>query len=275
MRSIGSGRREENMKRSSGYQQGVLLTGAKIRFIKAGLLVAACIGLVACTTESGLGPDALKELQEGQKTILERLGKIEKTQQQILAARGKRAPKRPTIDYSKVYDIKIGKSPVRGAKDAKATIIEFSDFQCPYSLRVQPLIETLLKAYPDDLQHVYKNFPLNFHKQAMPAAKACIAAGLQGKFWEMQEVIFKNTKKLQDADLKKYAQEVGLDVEQFEKDYKSEEVNKIVQQDLADAKKAQVRGTPTLFLNGKRVQDRSEAGMKKQIQAILEGKKKS
>ena len=263
------------MKRSGGHKQGVLSTGAKIRFIKAGLLVAACVGLVACTMESGLGPDALKELQEGQKTILDRIGKIEKMQQQLLASGGKRAPKRPAIDYSKVYDIKIGKSPVRGAKGAKATIVEFSDFQCPYSLRVQPLIQTLLKAYPEDLQHVYKNFPLGFHKQAMPAAKACLAAGLQGKFWEMEDLIFKNTKKLQDEDLKKYAQEVGLDVQQFEKDFKSEEVNKLVQADLAEAKKAKVNGTPTLFLNGKRVQDRSEAGMKQQIKAIQEGKKKS
>jgi protein-disulfide isomerase len=187
----------------------------------------------------------------------------------------KRSPNRPAVDYNKVYDIKVGQSPVRGAKDAKVTLIEFSDFQCPYSKRAQPLIAALLKAYPDDLRHVYKNFPLRFHKEAMPAAKACLAAGLQGKFWEMEAILFENPKNLQDKDLKKYAKEIGLDVDQFEKDFSSEEVDKLVQEDLAEAKKAKVTGTPTLFLNGKRVQNRSEEVMKKDIQTLLEGEKKS
>ena len=172
-------------------------------------------------------------------------------------------------------DIKIGQSPVRGAQDAKITLIEFSDFQCPYSKRAQPLIEELLKAYPDDLRHVYKNFPLRFHKEAMPAAKACLAAGRQGKFWEMEELIFENPKNLQGKDLKKYAEKIGLDLQQFEKDFKSEEIDKLVQQDIAEAKKAKVTGTPTLFLNGKRVKNRSEEAMKTEIKSLLEGKKKS
>ena len=260
---------------SREQNQGTLSTVANIRFIKAGLLVVVCLGLVACTLETDLGPDSLKELREGQKAILERIEKIEKSQQQLLASWKKRFPNRPSVDYNKVYDIKIGESPVRGAKDAKITIVEFSDFQCPYSKRTQPLIETLLKAYPDDLQHVYKNFPLRFHKEAMPAAKACLAAGLQGKFWEMEAIIFENPKKLQDEDLKKYAKKIGLDVQQFEKDYSSEAVDKLVQEDMAEAKKVKVTGTPTLFLNGKRVQNRSEEAMKKEIDTLLEGKKKS
>jgi len=260
---------------SREHKQGALRTLARIPFSKAGLLVAVCVGLVACTVETDLGPDGLKDLREGQKAILERIEKIEKTQKELLASVQKGARKRPAVDYNKVYDIKVGRSPVRGAKDAKITIVEFSDFQCPYSKRVQPLIEKLLKAYPDDLQHVYKNFPLRFHKEAMPAAKACLAAGLQGKFWEMEAIIFENPKKLKDKDLKKYAKEIGLDVQQFEKDFSGEEVDKFVQEDIAEAKKAKVTGTPTLFLNGKRVQNRSEEAMKKDITTLLEGKKKS
>jgi predicted DsbA family dithiol-disulfide isomerase len=91
----------------------------------------------------------------------------------------------------------------------------------------------------------------------------------------MQELVFKNPKKLSDKDLKKYAGKVGLDTEKFEKDFKSEEVEKLVQEDLAAAKKAAVTGTPTLFLNGKRVRDRSEEAMKKEIDSLLKGKKKS
>jgi len=88
----------------------------------------------------------------------------------------------------------------------------------------------------------------------MPAAKASLAAGNQGKFWEMQELLFKNSKKLEDADLEGYAGQLELDMEQYKKDYQSDTVMKLIQDDFAVAKKIDVRGTPTLFLNGKRVQ---------------------
>ena len=85
----------------------------------------------------------------------------------------------------------------------------------------------------------------------------------------------KNPKKLTDKDLKGYAKKIGLDVERFDKDYKSDEVGKRVQEDMKEAKKAQVTGTPTMFLNGKRVKNRSEEAMKQNIKSILEGKQKS
>jgi protein-disulfide isomerase len=262
------------MKRKPEHEPSVFRMAAKVCFATFFVTAAACIGLVSCTVETDMG-DGLKELEEGQKAILERIEKIEKTQNELLASWRKRFPKRPTVDYDKVYDIEVGKSPVRGAKDAKVTLVEFSDFQCPYSQRVQPLIRDLLKAYPDDLRHVYKNLPLRFHKQARPAAKACLAAGMQGKFWEMQALVFKNPRKLSDEDLKKYAKKTGLDVEQFEEDFKGKEVEKLIEKDLAEAKKASVTGTPTLFLNGKRVRSRSEEAMKKEIDRLMEEKKKS
>lgn len=251
-----------------------LSTMERTSILKAAFLLALSLALLACTVETDVG-DELKELREGQKAMLERIEKIEKTQKEMMAEWQKRFAKRPTIDYNKVYDIEVGRSPVRGAEDAKVTLVEFSDFQCPYSQRAQPLIDALLKAYPDDLRHVYKNFPLRFHKQAMPAAKACLAAGLQGKFWEMEELVFENPKKLEEKDLRNYAKKIGLDVAKFEKDASSEAVQKLVDADLAEAKKAQVTGTPTLFLNGKRVRNRSEEAMKEEINAILEGKEKS
>jgi protein-disulfide isomerase len=262
------------MDRNPDHDRAGLRVAAKARFAALGGMLAACAGLVCCTVQTDVGND-LKELKEGQKAILERMEKLEKAQQAMLASWQERFPKRPAIDYDKVYDIEVGKSPVRGAKDATVTIVEFSDFQCPYSRMAQPLLGNLLKAYPEDLRHVYKNFPLGFHKEAMPAAKACLAAGLQGRFWEMQEVVFENPKNLSEGDLKKYAGKIGLDVQRFEKDFKGEEVERQVQEDLAAAKKAAVTGTPTLFLNGKRVRDRSEGAMKKEIDGILAAKKES
>jgi protein-disulfide isomerase len=237
--------------------------------IAAGVFFLGTLSLGAACDGGGLGnPGALQDLADGQKQIMERLEKVEKSQQEILKS-AKAAPrKRRQVDYNKVYDIAVGDSYFRGPKDAKVTLVEFSDFQCPYSKRVQPLITTLLEAYPDDLKHVYKNFPLRFHKRAEPAARACVAAGLQGKFWEMEKVLYDNPKKLEDGDLAAHAKQIGLNVELFEKDFQSEKVKKIVQADLATARKAQVTGTPTLFLNGKRVKDRSPEMMKKTIEAL-------
>jgi protein-disulfide isomerase len=229
---------------------------------------------IACDGTSLSGGGALGDLAEGQKKILERLEKLEKSQQQILASAAKGVQQPPQVDYDKVVDIAMGSSAFRGPKDAAVTLVEFSDFQCPYSQRLQPLVQELLSAYPDDLKHVFKNYPLRFHARAEPAARACMAAGLQGRFWEMHDKIFQDPKKLEDSDLAAYAKQLGLDVEKFQKDYQSDAVKNLVTADLEEARKAQVTGTPTLFLNGKRVKDRSPEGMKKEIETLRDQKKK-
>ena len=96
-----------------------------------------------------------------------------------------------------------------------------------------------------------------------------MAAGIQGKFWEMQDILYKNSKELEDKDLKKYAEDIGLNVEQFEKDMTSEKVAKWVKDDIAEARRVKVTGTPTLFINGKRVKNRQLDAMKKVIEGII------
>ncbi|MEW6443961.1 MAG: thioredoxin domain-containing protein [bacterium] len=237
---------------------------------RIGLAAAALWALtLAPGCQGGMGSgDDLKALKDGQKQILERLEKIESAQKQILSSPIFARTQQPAIDYNKVYEIQIGDSPVRGATDAKVTLVEFSDMQCPYSQRAQPILQQLVEAFPTSLRHVYKNFPLSFHKQAMPAAKACVAAGMQGKFWEMHDLVYANPKELEDQHLKAYAQKIGLNMQRFEQDLQSDAVTRKIQADLEDAKKAEVRGTPTLFLNGKRVADRSLEGMKKQVETL-------
>ncbi len=240
---------------------------------KMGIIAVLAVTFWACGGQPGSEKE-LRELKEGQKQLLEKVEALEKTQKRLMENLERILPKRAFIDYNKVYDIKIGHSPVRGAENAKVTLIEFSDYQCPYSRGAQPMIQALLKAYPNDLRHVFKNFPLRFHKRALPAAKAGIAAGLQGKFWEMHALLFKDPKKLEDEDLKGYAEQLGLDVAKFEADMKGKEVEKLLKEDVEEARKAQVGGTPTLFLNGKRVRDRSLEAMKKAIDEILKGSAK-
>jgi protein-disulfide isomerase len=140
------------------------------------------------------------------------------------------------------------------------------------------LVDQVLKAYPNDVNFVYKEFPLppTMHPNAMPAAKAAVAAGKQGKFWEMHDVMFQNNRELGFDKLKEYAGKIGLNVAQWEKDYNSPDVDQQVQKEMGEGRQADVSGTPTFFVNGKRVMNRSFEGFKDMVEASLkeQGEKK-
>ncbi|MBI5408181.1 MAG: thioredoxin domain-containing protein [Nitrospirae bacterium] len=206
------------------------------------------------------------EIQNSQKEILAKISDLEKKMTTIQA---QAAPVRPTVDFDKVYELPIGSSPVRGNKNAKVTIVEFSDFQCPYCAQLEATLSEVSKAYPKDVKLVYKQYPLPFHQNAMPAAKASLAAGEQGKFWEMHDLIFQNFSKLNDGIYKEFAQQLGLNVEKFAADFAGNKYDQQIQQDMALARTAGVSGTPTLFINGKRMQQRSLNDFKQTIDAIL------
>ena len=107
------------------------------------------------------------------------------------------------------------------------------------------------------------------HPNAMPAAKAAAAAGKQGKFWEMHDIMFQNNRELGFDKLKEYAGKIGLDVARWEKDYNSPEIEQEIKKDMADGQAADVTGTPTFFVNGKRASARSFDGFKDMIDAAL------
>lgn len=151
------------------------------------------------------------------------------------------------------YKVEVGTSVFKGPADAPVTIINFSDFQCPFSKRSVDLIEKIMKEYDGKVRYVFKHFPLGFHKLARPAALASIAAHNQGKFWEYYGRLFEDIKKIDEENLSKWAVELGLDMEKFNQDRNSEEAGKIVQNDMASGSAFGVRGTPTLFINGKRI----------------------
>ena len=230
-------------------------------YMSLALCLAIFLVLAGCTS-----PD-IEELKKGQQDILARLKALE---EKIEKSKGPQR-KRPEIDYSKVYNIPVGESGSRGASAGKVTIAEFSDIQCPYCNKFQPLILQILDAYPNDVTHVFKNFPLRFHKQARPAALALLAAKKQGKFWELQKHLFENARSLSDEKIKELAGQVGLDVARFEADMKDEATTKILDKEIAEAKAAAVRGTPSVFVNGKRVKERTFDGMKAMIEEALKG----
>lgn len=149
--------------------------------------------------------------------------------------------------------IDIAGSPVRGPESAKITIVEFSDFQCPFCSRGMQTMEDVMKEYPKDVKVVYKHLPLPFHPEAKPAAIAANAAGKQGKFWEMHDKLFENQQSLGEELYLKLAKDLQLDVDKFKKDIADPALAKQVEDDAALATKLGIRGTPGFFVNGVQV----------------------
>lgn len=206
--------------------------------------------------------EALNEIKNQQTQILTKLTALE---EKIDKAAGRPAPQQAQRgpDPARAYTLPLGKSPVKGPKEGPITIVEFSDYQCPYCAKSEPLIKSFLEVYPKESRFVYKHFPLvSIHANAMPAALAATAAQKQGKFWEMHELLFANQKALGAEQLNQYAKQIGLDMAKFEADMKSPEVKAAVEEDMQLAQQVGVRGTPTIFVNGKLLQTRSVDGFK-------------
>ena len=180
-------------------------------------------------------------------------------------------PQPPQEDYTKAYSIPVDHSPVRGPKDAPVTIVEFVDFQCPFCARFHPPVLEVLKAYPKEVNYILKNFPLSFHPQSRPAAKAALAAGEQGKYWEMADAILKDNTNLSDDKFKQLAKDLGLDVDKFVKDYqgKDDQWEQWIQADMTLGENVDVRGTPTFYLDGRKTIARDFNALKKEIDAVL------
>lgn len=152
---------------------------------------------------------------------------------------------------------------VKGEEEAEVTLIEYGDFQCPACGAYFPVVTQLLEDYPDDLKVVYRHFPLvNAHPNAMPAAKSTEAAGIQGKFWEMHDMLFQRQERWSsERNVKEifggYAEELGLDKSKFLEDFESDAVQEKIDADMQSARTLSVNATPTFFLNGQKVQPRS------------------
>ncbi len=234
-------------------------------------ILSGAMALVLTSMLAGCGgnPADIEEIKKGQKEILDKLASLDKTVQQIKTA-PPAAPARPQIDPNKVYNIPTAGSPARGPDTAKVTVVEFSDYQCPFCSQAETLVSQVLEAYPKDVRLVFKQFPLtSIHPQAMPASKAALAAGRQGKFWEMHELIFQNQRQLGPEKFTEFAEKLELDVPQFTKDMESPEILAQINREMQEAKAADVAGTPTIFVNGKRLMNRSFDGFKQAIEASL------
>ena len=171
-------------------------------------------------------------------------------------------------------DIQPGNSPSKGPKNAPVTIIIFSDFQCPFCSRVEPTLKELEKEYGSKLRWVWKNQPLPFHQNAEPAAEAAMAAGAQGKFWEMHDKLFANQQSLDRASYERFATELGLDMARFKGDLDGQKYKDQIKADSAEGTKVGANGTPTFFVNGNQLVGAQPVdAFKKLIDAELAKKK--
>ncbi len=179
---------------------------------------------------------------------------VEENKKNAPAPAPAQAPESDTVD---VKLLAVAGSPTKGPKNAPVTIYEFSDFQCPFCERVNPTLKAVEEKYGDKVQIVFKSNPLPFHKEAPAAHRASLAAHKQGKFWPMHDKLFASFKSWGGANMDEvltgYAQELGLNVEQFKKDYNSPEIAKQVEDEMAMGAKAGVRGTPSFVINGKKL----------------------
>lgn len=166
----------------------------------------------------------------------------------------------------------------RGGKDAKAVLVEYSDFQCPACASFYPILQRLSSEYGDKLRFVYRFFPLkNIHPNAVLSAQAAQAAGLQDKFWEMHDILFEKQSDwagLSDphATFAEYAKTLKLDTAKFLSDLDSAPVKAKVQDSYSSGERSSVHATPTLYLNGKELQNtRGYGDLKSNIDRVLSG----
>jgi protein-disulfide isomerase len=246
---------------NSGRQILVAAVVVGVAILGAGLVLARSVDRMTAQL------DVTTEKLEGIRAQIEGAG-------DSLAAARAPAPARPgRPDPNRRYTVNVEGAPSLGPASAPVTLVEFSDFQCPFCSRVGPTLKQIRETYGDQVRLVFKHLPLDMHRDAPGAHAAAEAAGRQDKFWEMHDKIFENQRELNAEKYKQYATELGLDVAQFEKDVASSEVKARVDADKREAASLGATGTPSFFINGRYLSGaRPFEAFKEIIDAELEAK---
>lgn len=157
----------------------------------------------------------------------------------------------PIVDLADPVDPEVDH--IRGPEDGRVTLVEYGDFECPYCGRAEPVLRQLTQAFGDDLTFVFRHLPLtDVHEHAQLAAEAAEAAGRQGRFWELHDLLLTHQDALTYPDLLRYADDLGLDVDRFARDLSSRHFALRITRDVESAEQSGVAGTPTFFVNGQR-----------------------
>jgi len=215
--------------------------------VVAALILGACVVASSLLIQSSID-GASSEIASLRTTV----AGMQAVAAQAAAPAAAAAPARvERPDPNQRYSVDTQGSPAKGPASAQVTVVEFSDFQCPFCARVTSTMKEIENAYGDRVRIVFKHLPLRIHSSAPLAHAAAAAAHRQGKFWPMYEAIFANQRDLSEAAFLRYAGEIGLDVDRFKKDMASAEVKAKVDADAKEAASLGVTGTPGFFVNGR------------------------
>jgi len=173
------------------------------------------------------------------------------------------------IQIDRVYNISVEGSPFLGPENAPITIAVFDDYECPYCAKMEAVFSQLLAKYPEDVKLVIKQYPLRNHPTARQSALAALSANKQGKFWEFHSQLFANHDALSIPKLDEIAKSFDLDMKKFKEDLMAQDVVSLIVRDVREGQKIGISGTPTIFLNGKQIKDRTFRAMDKLIEREL------
>jgi len=173
------------------------------------------------------------------------------------------------FDPSSAKTLPLEGSPSKGPSDAPVTIVEFADFECPHCRMAVPVIDSVLAAHPDKIRLAFKFVSLPMHVHAESAARAAYSAGRQGEFWEMERLLFERQEHLEDADLERYAQILRLDIAKWKVDMTSPSTSARLAQDHELEQGLKLRGTPTIYVNGRELDIESDESLEERVAAEL------
>jgi protein-disulfide isomerase len=218
-------------------------------------LLAATTALTACNFEKKAEQPAMTEEQVRliiDNYIEENPGKIlQEVNNYMEKMQAQQAQQEMNARFDNPVEFTLDKAtPVKGAEDAVITIVEFSDFECPFCQRVSPTMDALVERYQGKVKVAYKHLPLDFHANAKPAALASIAAHEQGKFWEFHDKLFANMQDLNEETFLAIAKELNLDMDKFKSDMASEKAATKLEFDMKQAAELGISGTPHFLING-------------------------
>jgi protein-disulfide isomerase len=202
----------------------------------------------------GLQQDALaqdvRELKRHQEQLASTVSQLDATVKELKAAKVDR-PRPSGPDADAIYNVPIGDAAVRGPGTAKITLVEYSDFQCPFCGRVNATIRQIVEAYPDEVRVVFKHNPLPFHPNALPAAKAVEAAHQQGKFWAMHDLLFEGQQNLSAEAIDVMAGKLQLNLKKFKAALGDDKIADKIKAHADEGNRLGARGTPSFFINGR------------------------
>jgi protein-disulfide isomerase len=167
------------------------------------------------------------------------------------------------------HDIDISGCPYEGPSNAPIAVVVFSDFQCPYCARIGAVLDQVREHFPKQIKVVYKQFPLSSHRYSLLAARASIAAYAQGKFWEYHDLLFQNYSQLNEQKIQQFRAALKLDKAKFDQVMNSPQTIEKINKDRQEGEEADVRGTPTIFVNGRMVRPANYEGITNAVEEAL------